>query len=78
MSDVRQFEIHVGVTGRTSKVLLDGQVVPKATRVLIDCGVGQPTRLEIHAYKGDGEPYVIKGYMIEDPSQPSLADGKAS
>ena len=68
MSVSRQFEIEVGVTGRTSKVLLDGEMVPGVYRVVIDCAVDQATRLEIHARKLDGEPIVIKGHMVEDPA----------
>lgn len=72
MSERREIEIHIGPNGRRSKVLLDGKDVPGVQRVVIDCSVFQSTRIELHMIKAGDAPLVIKGYMVEDPDQPSL------
>lgn len=69
MSEPKAFELQIAANPRFSSVLLDGEMVPGVYRIVVDCGLPDiSTRIEIHAYKQNGDPYVIKGYMVEDES----------
>lgn len=58
-------ELKIGSTGKSSRVLINGQDIP-CRKVVITTEIGHATMIELECVKIGGEPYTIKGRFVEE------------
>ena len=64
MSGVHEIDIEIHPLGYKSRISVDGNDLP-VDRAVITMDTREMTQVELHAFKTDGEPYTIKGILLE-------------
>jgi hypothetical protein len=63
MTEMKEIDIVLQPFGNNCRVLVDGESIPVwKTEILAE--VNQVTRVVLHCYKRNGEPFVLKGRMV--------------